>query len=134
MIRTRRPAAPRAVPRLMAVVVLPTPPFWLATAWTLTWAAGSVPPDLGDVQKLSLCIAEARIAGDLHCPVFARPGQFARRPATLEEQQGGARVHVALGQGQEIRQGCQRARRDHVGRERRDDLDPLRVHRYRSVA
>src|SRR5205807_3304812 len=30
--RTRRPISAKAVPRLMVVVVLPTPPFWLATA------------------------------------------------------------------------------------------------------
>src|SRR6185436_19419248 len=30
--RTRRSRAPRPAPRLMAVVVLPTPPFWLAIA------------------------------------------------------------------------------------------------------
>src|SRR5690606_38347398 len=34
-IRTFSPIAARAVPRLMAVVVLPTPPFWLETARTL---------------------------------------------------------------------------------------------------
>jgi hypothetical protein len=32
VMRTPFPAAARAVPRLMAVVVLPTPPFWLAIA------------------------------------------------------------------------------------------------------
>ena len=31
-INTPFPAAAKAVPRLMAVVVLPTPPFWLAIA------------------------------------------------------------------------------------------------------
>src|SRR5678815_2906328 len=31
---TFSPTAARAVPRLMAVVVLPTPPFWLATTST----------------------------------------------------------------------------------------------------
>src|SRR5476649_89637 len=31
---TRSPTAASAVPRLMAVVVLPTPPFWLATTST----------------------------------------------------------------------------------------------------
>src|ERR1700760_4781599 len=36
---TRSPTAARAVPRLIAVVVLPTPPFWLAT--TRTRSAGS---------------------------------------------------------------------------------------------
>src|ERR1700730_13722437 len=30
--RTRRPCSARAAPRLMVVVVLPTPPFWLQTA------------------------------------------------------------------------------------------------------
>ena len=34
MIRTSSPIAASAVPRLIAVVVLPTPPFWLATAST----------------------------------------------------------------------------------------------------
>src|SRR5438477_535492 len=33
-ISTRSPMAARAVPRLIAVVVLPTPPFWLASAST----------------------------------------------------------------------------------------------------
>src|SRR5215468_5145305 len=33
-ISTFSPMAASAVPRLMAVVVLPTPPFWLATART----------------------------------------------------------------------------------------------------
>ena len=32
--RVGSPMAARAVPRLMAVVVLPTPPFWLATTRT----------------------------------------------------------------------------------------------------
>ena len=34
MISTRSPMAASAVPRLIAVVVLPTPPFWLAMAST----------------------------------------------------------------------------------------------------
>ena len=36
-ISTRSPIAASAVPRLMAVVVLPTPPFWLARASTRGW-------------------------------------------------------------------------------------------------
>src|SRR5208283_1736579 len=35
MTRTWRSLAARDAPRLMAVVVFPTPPFWLATAITL---------------------------------------------------------------------------------------------------
>src|ERR1035441_2668266 len=34
MMRTRRPVSPRWAATLIAVVVLPTPPFWLATART----------------------------------------------------------------------------------------------------
>ncbi len=46
MISTRSPIAASAVPRLIAVVVLPTPPFWLATASTRIGlvAAASVKP------------------------------------------------------------------------------------------
>ena len=35
MMSTRRPTAARAVAKFMTVVVLPTPPFWFATAMTL---------------------------------------------------------------------------------------------------
>ena len=41
MISTRSPMAASAVPRLIAVVVLPTPPFWLAMASTRGALAGS---------------------------------------------------------------------------------------------
>src|SRR5712671_977983 len=41
MMSTRSPMAASAVPRLMAVVVLPTPPFWLAMARTRAGAAAS---------------------------------------------------------------------------------------------
>src|SRR6185312_10604261 len=41
-ISTCSPIAASAVPRLIAVVVLPTPPFWLATARTRGRAGGSV--------------------------------------------------------------------------------------------
>src|SRR5471030_94311 len=40
MRRTRRPMAASADPTLMVVVVLPTPPFWLATASTCGGTAG----------------------------------------------------------------------------------------------
>ena len=40
MISTRSPIAASAVPRLIAVVVLPTPPFWLAMASTRGGFAG----------------------------------------------------------------------------------------------
>src|SRR5918994_6981095 len=42
---TRRPCSARAAPRLMAVVVLPTPPFWLARAMTFPISGTSGPPE-----------------------------------------------------------------------------------------
>src|SRR6185312_4576478 len=44
-IKTCSPMAASAVPRLIAVVVLPTPPFWLATA--MTRGPGASPPSAG---------------------------------------------------------------------------------------
>src|SRR5512132_2092991 len=41
---TWRPCSARAAPRLMAVVVLPTPPFWLARAMTFPISGTSGPP------------------------------------------------------------------------------------------
>ena len=43
MTRTRWPAAANAVARLIAVVVLPTPPFWLATAMIRARRAAEAP-------------------------------------------------------------------------------------------
>src|SRR5215217_1673216 len=60
---TRSPTAARAVPRLMAVVVLPTPPFWLATANTRIGATGKTGSDLSDTgQSLHFNDTAARIA------------------------------------------------------------------------
>src|SRR6476469_9654955 len=89
-ISTLRPAAARAVPRLIAVVVLPTPPFWLARARTRARTAGSggVTGDtanLTDDQDLALGIAQTRLTGQVHCPGFRCSGQFTRRVAALEE-------------------------------------------------
>src|SRR6516225_12319130 len=48
-IKTFSPTAASAVPRLMAVVVLPTPPFWLAMARTRSPKA----PDGVPMRRLS---------------------------------------------------------------------------------
>jgi len=59
MRSTRRPVRAMEVARLMAVVVLPTPPFWLATATTLQlFAVGVV-----SVIQANICAVEHR-AGD----------------------------------------------------------------------
>src|ERR1700692_2528358 len=65
MINTRSPTAASAVPRLIAVVVLPTPPFWLAMARTRGFLCGcaamaGVRP--GDTT-ISTVSAESAMAG-----------------------------------------------------------------------
>src|SRR5262245_14794655 len=93
MIRTRFSQAARAVARFTAVVVLPTPPFWLAIARTLQWPA-AVPmswllpctPNLPDTENAPCGIRSAWKALHLHLPEFARRGQFFFRGRPFEKQ------------------------------------------------
>src|SRR5512134_2415411 len=101
------PARARPVARLMAVVVLPTPPFWLATARMR--ARGSGRADLADQEDLAFGVAETPDRSHANCPGFPGKGQFALGGAALEEQAGGARLHMPQGQLQQVGQGCQRA-------------------------
>src|SRR5512134_1573175 len=87
------PQAARAVARLIAVVVLPTPPFWLAMARTralrLKFAAtamGSTVLDMGEAEHGSLGVGAAGNSLDFHLPAFRRGGQFDIDPLPLEEQ------------------------------------------------
>src|SRR5690242_13155242 len=64
-------AVARAAPRLTAVVVLPTPPFWLAMAIVLGIDAGAVRPALLDLTEL-------RNAG--HAPLLDDEGRHAVGP------------------------------------------------------
>src|SRR3954471_738888 len=88
-ISTRSPTAASAVPRLMAVVVLPTPPFWLATARTRRRRSSGTgkPPESDD--------APAGIAGGgdqfgVETPGFAGVIQLGLGALALEEQALGA--------------------------------------------
>src|SRR6267154_6514822 len=85
--RVGSPTAASAVPRLMAVVVLPTPPFWLATTrmrglrgCDMRWAQLS--HDHYSTRRVGL-------AWDLrgfHFPTFMGLRQFGPHILTLEEQ------------------------------------------------
>src|SRR3954453_3831456 len=131
-ISTERPLAASAVPRLIAVVVLPTPPFWLATASTRPCPAGvcSLAPDTlqpANDEDTALGVRQARLPLDLHCPASRRFGQFRLGLPTLEKEEAGHGGGETRGQRQELRQGCQAAGGDGVGRERRAGLDPAGV-------
>src|SRR5215469_2704708 len=97
---TRWPIAASAVARLIAVVVLPTPPFWLASATMRARRAAGMAR--GSASSL------ARLTGDLlqtkndpppigqalfdrhgHCPGFASKGQFLVEPLAFREQTHG---------------------------------------------
>src|SRR5271167_3771347 len=97
MTRTRCPTAANAVARLIAVVVLPTPPFWLATATIRARRmTGSGRGRASTVARLTRYLLQPkndppRIGTALakpsrHSPVFAREGQFLLDPFAFEKQ------------------------------------------------
>src|SRR5829696_727108 len=117
--------AARAVPRLMAVVVLPTPPFWLARARTLgradsLWVDG-VPSLIMltalcegvDPHDASLRIGATRQQLRLESPGFRRLGQFAFHLAALGKEPDGAACQQRFGPGQQLRERRQRPGRDY---------------------
>src|SRR6201996_9051402 len=76
------PTAASAVPRLIAVVVLPTPPFWLATTRTRGRPGGGASNsdmlELPDLEHGAGGIAQAGVLKGLDVPNFARLSQFNR--------------------------------------------------------
>src|SRR6185437_8900477 len=80
-------AAAKAVARLTAVVVLPTPPFWLAMAIMRGATAGfasvdssrtgaKVTADVLQSQNAARRVGQARRLVRRHIPLFNRHGQF----------------------------------------------------------
>src|SRR6516165_3869741 len=138
MTRTRCPAAASAVARLIAVVVLPTPPFWLATATirarcmtgTLcerTSAAARLTGYLLQAKNDPPRIRTASMSRDRYCPVFAREGQFLLDPFAFEKQALAARCEERLGETKqpvERRAGASSHDIDRVPRHR---LNPTRA-------
>src|SRR5262245_28362486 len=94
-ISTRSPIAASAVPRLMAVVVLPTPPFWLASArmrgevaviTTLSMQSVVAPLERADFNNTALGIGTAGQDDRLDVPTFSRGGQFGLYISPRQEQ------------------------------------------------
>src|SRR5579862_9566751 len=84
-ISTCSPMAASAVPRLIAVVVLPTPPFWLATTITRgCWPVGMV--ELPNLQNNAGRIGQAGMLLEAYFPVFAGFGQFRPHILSLEKE------------------------------------------------
>src|SRR4029079_11138804 len=76
MTKTVSPTAASAVPRLMAVVVLPTPPFSLATAMTRGRMSLLNTDSLFHHQDRSSRISLTGMAINAESPGFGRLGQF----------------------------------------------------------
>src|SRR5580704_9469166 len=66
MIKTSSPMAASAVPRLIAVVVLPTPPFWLATASTRGGLAScTCGARSGAAKGTTVAVGSAEVSSDM---------------------------------------------------------------------
>src|SRR5262249_38286715 len=109
MTRTRCPAAASAVPKLIAVVVLPTPPFWLVTATmrarcmtgTIRVRASTAARLTGYLlqsQNNPPRIGTALVLQGCYCPVFARERQFLLDPFAFEKQAFAVGSEERLGQ------------------------------------
>ena len=134
MTSTRWPAAASAVARLIAVVVLPTPPFWLASAtMRARRAAGTARGSASSLARLTGNLLQAKndpppvgqalFDRHSHCPGFAGQGQFLLEPLAFGKQ--AERVGREKWRGQ-IEQAGRAARRRERSRHRRDAAAPPR--------
>src|SRR3954468_18902519 len=95
---TRSPQAARAVPRLIAVVVLPTPPFWLAMARTRRgWSDFTDTLESFHMHDLAARIAEGGPQVRLEFPICSGLGQFRSDILSLQEPGGRTALQVGLG-------------------------------------
>src|SRR5215831_12972894 len=125
---TWSPTAARAVARLIAVVVLPTPPFWLAMAKTCR----SVGADSED-DGVTIGYADEGLVGNV--PVLHGLPQFVTPAFPFVEKANSGIQTVPIGPSQQLGEWRKRAGRDHVGLSRgrhldsgRDDADILEAH------
>src|SRR5476651_486143 len=114
---TRSPIAESAVPRLIAVVVLPTPPFWLAMARTRVGLPGTAEPF--HFEDPALGVAEAGDGAAGEAPGLAGVGDLGLGAAALEEEADGAAGEVGPREAQQPSQRRDGAGRDYIGLERK---------------
>src|SRR4029077_14404261 len=113
---TRSPTAARAVARLIAVVVLPTPPFWLAIAKS----CGAVGTDSED-DGVKVGHAVEGLMGNV--PVLHGLGHFSLPALTLVEKANSGIGSMPLAPGEQLTERRQRPGGDHVGGCRGHGLD-----------
>src|SRR5262245_34992939 len=107
---TCRPTAAKPVARLIAVVVLPTPPFWLAMAMTRAFRPASLTLTVrpSQAQDGAARVRAARQPVDLKFPTFRGVGQFNAYMLSLRKQKNRVRTRQMLRPGQQLGQRRQR--------------------------
>src|SRR5579871_3756042 len=102
MINTCSPMAASAVPRLMAVVVLPTPPFWLATASTRDSRGSASAGKGGHLEHAAGRIAEAGNDLAIEAPAAARGLDLGVGALAFQEEPDPALGQVRAGKFQQF--------------------------------
>src|SRR3954462_5057838 len=123
--RTFSPTAAKAVARLMAVVVFPTPPFWLAIAKIFGG-------ELVDSEKDGVTVCYAGEGLGLNLPILHGLGKLALPAFPFVEKANSGIGLVRRGPRKELSQRGERPRGDHLGQRRRRGLD-ARDHHFRLV-
>src|SRR6202030_1250638 len=134
-------AAARAVARFTAVVVLPTPPFWLAMAIMRGATAGfasvassrtgaRVTGDVLQSQDTARGVGQARRLVQRHLPLFTCVGQFFPHGFPLRKQADCARRSESLGHFQQVGDRRQGPCGHHIGDDGFHSLDSRGVNGY----
>src|SRR5215218_1462101 len=110
--------AANAVARLMAVVVLPTPPFWLAIAKTFG-------AELGNSEENGVTVGHACKWLGLNVPVFHGLGQFDLPAFALVEKANSGIRTVRGGPSQQLGKWGEGPGSNDIGFERGRGFDPV---------
>src|SRR5580693_2666349 len=102
--RTLSPTAARAVPRLMVVVVLPTPPFWLAMARTRTVLPNSDTGQPPYEHQTPASIAQTGDRFSLEAPAQSCLRDLRVEARAFEKDSPCAKVEIGLGKAEQARQ------------------------------
>src|SRR4051812_46134987 len=132
-ISTLSPTAASAVPRLIAVVVLPTPPFWLATTRTRGRLTECDTGELPDFQDGAGRIGLALVPDHAHLPRFMGFDQFRIYRLAFQEQICCTRPLESHCIAEQLRKRRTSPRRDHIERFCTCVFDPHMPHIHRDI-
>src|ERR1700757_5236918 len=102
MRRIFKPPTARAAARLMAVVVLPTPPFWLAMAMMRGRLVWSGMTDLAHFQDAAFAPFGGGNTLDIHVPEGGGERQFFVRRSSFGEEANAAGLEMRRGKAEQF--------------------------------